>query len=710
MRIPLQEIGFRDSVYERPNQDWVCGWTADGNPCLHGPDGDGVCSARAQAICNPIKEGDRWVCTRAEAFGGPCTDGPQPDGSCACPTPEHLVCQPRRNIRAKRGLLTKLVTVTALGFLIMMFSGPWSQNFISPGPLSPAHLAIEGEGGGDNCSSCHQAGGTDWSTWLSLALRSSDAENLHDSTAALCLNCHFKDNPEGRNQSMFVHGVTPSTLEKVTLEKMFAEPGSGDEAAGEAQMAASNNAGGSTPGRLMVAQLVHGSKDNATGEIACATCHQEHRGLEHDLLSMSDSQCQACHKSSFQSFNNGHPQFSAVMRTNSGISFDHSKHQERFEGGELVCSNCHEPDSLGRTMNVKAFENTCEGCHEQGSTDHHGDALKKNPLLLLQLPEVEFEGDVYWPSENAFGEALTPMMAMLLAGDDEALSIVESIYDEDGAAGDLYEWLVETDDNDEPELREEFAGALKRLVADLADYSEEGDDARVMRLAKALGAAENDHYVRNMADELASANFVMQSFKQRYLPQLAEDLEGEEVSADDDEQPETQWMTSASMSGWRVDSDEGTISYRPVSHADGLMRNWIDALKIHSTKPVPTDADEATVTRAEIRQMLYGELKNDFNACTKCHTQQDNAINWTAAGRDAGWSGFAKFDHSPHIAMLPGQDSCTTCHMLNTEGGQEDSMPRGFKPHENERCESCHAPGRANNTCLNCHQYHEHRP
>jgi len=705
VRIPLQEIGYKDSVYERPNQEWVCGWTADGNPCLHGPDGDGVCSARAQANCSPVKEGDRWVCTRAEAFGGPCTDGPQPDGSCACPTPEHLVCQPKRNIRAKRGLTAKLVVIFSLGFLVLMFSGPWSQNFISPGKLSPSHLAIEGEDGADNCSSCHQAGNTSWSNWLTLALASSDIDDMHDKNAGLCLNCHFNKDPEGRDQSLFVHGVEPAILDQLTLDKMMA-----GGTAGEGADPATADASGANKGRLMAAKFIHGAKADSSGEIACATCHQEHRGIEYDLRQMSDSQCQACHQSAFQSFNDGHPKFTAVERLNSGISFDHSKHQERFEGGELVCRNCHEADSLGRTMNVRAFESTCEGCHEQGSKDHHGDGLKKNPLLLLQLPEIEFEGDVYWPGENAFGEALTPMMAMLLAGDDEALPLIESIYDEDGAAGDLYEWLVETDDNDEPELREDFAKALKRLVADLADYTDEGEQARVERLAKALGAGHNDPNVRSMADELASANFVMQSFKQRYLPQLSADLAGEEVSADDDEQPESQWMTSSSMSGWRVDSDEGTISYRPVSHADGMMKDWIDALKIHSAKSVPEDADDATLARANIRQILYGELKNDFNACTKCHTQQDNMINWTAAGRDSGWSGYAKFDHSPHIAMLPGQDSCTTCHMLNTDSAEDESMPRGFKPHQNERCETCHAPGRANNTCLNCHQYHENRP
>ncbi len=83
----------------------------------------------------------------------------------------------------------------------------------------------------------------------------------------------------------------------------------------------------------------------------------------------------------------------------------------------------------------------------------------------------------------------------------------------------------------------------------------------------------------NVATELASANFVMQAFKQRYLPQLEGDLGGKDVSAEDDDQVNMPWLVSSHINGWNVDSAEGTISYRPAAHVDRLLKYWIDALK-----------------------------------------------------------------------------------------------------------------------------------
>lgn len=715
MRIPLQELGFKESTYERPNQAWVCGWAKDGDPCKHGPDGNGRCTAHAQAICQPRGDGDRWLCTRADAFGGSCTEGPRPDGSCSCPTPEHLVCQPTRSLRAKRGLLVKLVAAATFGFLVLMLGDPWRQGFVSPGELSSVHLAIEGTAGEENCMTCHSAGSQGPAAWIETLLTASDDGEDHHNRSEQCLACHFKDGEIAREQAMLVHGVASGQLERVTLiaqspnpDQSPEKPSGGIQANVDVTVVGASVIGATTS-QLILADLVHGPIEDKL-EIACSNCHQEHRGINHDLRLMDDVACQVCHQQSFESFNFGHPRFTQVPRQTGGISFDHAKHEERFESGKMNCAGCHALDSQGHTMEVKSFENACEGCHEQRSTDHHGDAIKKNPLLMIQLPEIEFEDDAYWPVDYAYGESLTPMMTMLLAGDDEALPLLEKIYDEDGAAGDLYEWLIETDDNDEPALRVELAMALKRLIAELADDSKDGAKARIDRLASALGTTVDDMHVQHLANDLASANFVMLIFKQLYLPQVDADLAGEEVSAEDDDQPETQWMTSATTAGWRVDFDDASVSYRPLTHGDSLLKDWMEALKIHSTKPAVDVANRKSEIRAALQKHIYAELKSDFNACTKCHTQEEQTINWNAAGRASGFSGYTKFNHSPHIAMLPDQDDCMTCHVLNTGSANDLSMPRGFLPHRNERCASCHAPGKANNTCLNCHQYHKLRP
>lgn len=686
MRIHLQNIGFKDSEYERPNQEWVCGWTRDGNPCKHGPDGDGQCTASAQAICDPKKEGERFKCTRAGAFGGPCEDGPSPDGSCACPTPEHLVCQPTRNIRARRGRAVVMLAVLSFGFLLLMLGGPWVQSFVNPGQLSSVHLAIQGSKGVENCGSCHANGDAGPSEWFKAAF--SSVEMAHETGSAACLDCHFIDPGLGREQSMLVHGADPSVMDQLT------------NAAHDASVSNTQ-----THRILEISGLIQGPVSVADDGLACASCHAEHRGADHDLLFMSDNECQACHQNPFKSFNQGHPQFSQGPQASAGIVFDHARHEGRFTSEALECGSCHIADKTGREMDVLPFKRSCQGCHEQGSKDHHGDKIKKNAIAVLQLPEMEFDEDAYWPTDYAIGESLPPLMALMLLGDPQAVSLLESIYDGDGADGDLYEWLILTDDEDEPELRLDLALALKRLVSDLSDSSKRGAQVRRERLSRAVNIDADDQRLTQFSNALDAASFVMQRFQQRYLPQLADDLDGAEVSADDDEFFESEWITSAGMAGWRVDSDEGLVSYRPVAHADDLLASLMMLMQIDR----PNGSAQAVVMGR-----INEAFENDFRTCTKCHSEQNGEIAWTSSDRTKGLSGFAKFNHSPHLTMLASQSECSSCHVLETSShGVEMAgleTVRGFLPHRNESCTSCHAPGLANNSCLNCHQYHEERP
>ena len=685
MRIPLQNIGFKDSQYERPNQEWICGWTREGNPCEHGPGGDGQCTAHAQAICEPKKEGDRFVCTRAGVFGGACDDGPRPDGSCACPTPKHLVCQPTRNIRARRGRVVGLVTVFSLGFLLLMLDGPWFASFVNPGQLSSVHLAIQDSEGLENCSACHVNADTGFTGWFNGAF--SSVESAHETVNDACLDCHFTERGLARDQSMLVHGSSRLV----------------DEAT---QVSVSTRSVETSPSfTLEVASFIQGPVSVPEDGLACASCHSEHRGSGHDLLAMSDNECQACHQNPFKSFNDGHPQFTPDAQGAVGIVFDHLKHESRFKAGVLDCESCHVNEYSGSEMGVLPFELSCQGCHEQGSKDHHGDKIKKNVITVLQLPEIEFDEDVYWPADYAIGESLTPLMALMLLGDTQAVALLESIFDEDGADGDLYEWLVLTDDEDEPELRSDLAQALKRLIADLSDSSKQGARIRRERLSRAMSVDIDDPRLNDFVNELDAASFVMQRFQQRFLPQLAADLDDAEVSADDDEVFESDWLISSGMAGWRVDSDEGSISYRPIDHGDTLLVSLMSLMQID----VPAGS-----TKAIVMDRVSQSFEDDFRSCSRCHADQGTEIAWTSPARVSGLSGFAQFNHGPHLAMLASSSDCTSCHVLETsrsgEKAQGITAVKGFLPQSIETCESCHAEGLANNSCLNCHQYHERRP
>ena len=98
----LQARGARESPYERPDRKWLCGWAAEGRPCWLGPDPKGRCAVTHE--CHPVRQGDRWQCTRSPVFGGACDDGPLSDGSCCRPIPR---CQPVRSLRAQRGRLSR---------------------------------------------------------------------------------------------------------------------------------------------------------------------------------------------------------------------------------------------------------------------------------------------------------------------------------------------------------------------------------------------------------------------------------------------------------------------------------------------------------------------------------------------------------------------------------------------------------------------------
>jgi len=685
LRIPLQEIGHADSQYERPNQRWVCGWAKDGNPCKLGPDGKGRCTVAAQSICQPVKDGDRWVCIRSEVLGGACTAGPSPTGECACPPTEQHPCQPVRSLRAKRTRLTISAGLFAAAVLLVWLMSPNSLTLVSPGALSAAHLAIEGPPGLPNCQICHQGAEAGFGSWLSMIANQTETHSVEVNQQ--CLGCHFSETDE--SIAMNVHSTAELSEASPAVEQL-------------------SMLAGSTSFMLSLSDKVHSKPMPEQTQATCSTCHNEHEGATHDMKVMSDTQCQVCHTNQFESFNDGHPAFTQASSISTGIIFDHAKHQPRFDDG-LNCQSCHRADAEGKTMAVRPFENSCQGCHEQGSQDHHGDAIKKNPVPFLQLPEMEFEDSIYWPTELAVGENLTPMMTLLLAGDDEALPLLAEIHDEDGAAGDMYEWFFILEDEDELEKKAELAAAIKRLVSELADYSATGEKDRIVRLTNAFSVDPTEPELQALLAELSAANFVMQMFKQRYLPQLEDDLAGDEVDASDDEELPVNWMASKHTSGWRVDSDEGAISYRAVAHSDSWLKTWIEMLGKSQGR-----ADEATTLdelRSDIREKMLDELNGDFKSCTKCHSGQSEAAPWSATERLYDASGFTKFNHRPHMAMLNEAGNCLTCHVPKNESSDTSiAMPRGFQPHDKETCSSCHAPGKANNTCLNCHQYHHERP
>lgn len=364
MKDQLPSPDFDRSRYERPNQNWECGWTCDGCPCRIGPSPTGEC--RATAECRPVleqKEGEqkgRWKCTRPKEHGGPCTNGPLPSGTCACPIPK---CRPRRSLRNRRGRICIAVTAATLAVLLVGFYGPWQWRFISAGPVSSHHHGVvfsqlkHSWPGSDGCGACHPAAHGDLREWMRSA---------------------FNARP-GPLEPHRLHTVTAGDMTEIDRNCLACHPG----------------------------HKFH--QPNVTRDHSCSACHREHQGQGRMPLP-ADTECLSCHASGaimeasrrkgeqlplsafnyrqaggrvlfpvprpeqgytavFTSFAENHPDFQIhqqKLKDTNSLIFNHALHLSdlvRKDGQKLVCADCHTSDGAGAQFHAVTYAKHCQSCH-----------------------------------------------------------------------------------------------------------------------------------------------------------------------------------------------------------------------------------------------------------------------------------------------------------------------------------------------------------
>ena len=98
--------------------------------------------------------------------------------------------------------------------------------------------------------------------------------------------------------------------------------------------------------------------------VACATCHDEHRGRAKTLAAVDDRRCGACHD--FASFGR-HPEFAAVRARrglDEGMEFSHFIHlREIAKVGGDRCTSCHMTTADQVRFEPIAFDTHCARCH-----------------------------------------------------------------------------------------------------------------------------------------------------------------------------------------------------------------------------------------------------------------------------------------------------------------------------------------------------------
>jgi hypothetical protein len=666
MRRLLQSIIHNRKLYDRPQDEWTCGRAAEGCPCVFGPGKQGECRATGQ--CLPARKGDRWVCTRPISLGGACSPGPAADGVCGCPVQP---CSPVHSLRARRGRLTRLVTLLAAGFAILAVWGWTRTTWSSPGPVTAQHAMSA-----QRCADCHIDVGF-------IPRGTGDPRRLTDSNL-LCLKCH----------DLGAHGNSPHGVPAAEL------------------IALSHQLGGGTPPPPVMLRAAHALAGGAPAEMACATCHQEHHGRDADIKHLSDRQCQVCHQAPFASFASGHPEFTqypATRRTR--LQFDHVSHwQKHFPelaaSAPTSCAHCHEPAADGRKMLVRGFDQTCAQCHSDeikgaGLAGAKGFEFLRLPKVDIASLEAAGEPIGEWP-EHCDGD-LTPFMGWLLEGDP----IAQQAMTELGSAklGDLAKTTPA-----QTAAAARLVWSVKGLMADLVT---KGQQIMMQRNEAGESAPIRGNLTGGLpADALEAAQ---KAWLPNLLTEVAAYRRGEKpasraskAAARPPAAPGMKYDTAESRAaggGWYRRDDNYTVYYRPVGHADEFLVTWL-ATAAHDDQPSA--------------QAIFKQLSATTapGLCMKCHTVDGTGatavVNWLTARPEPDQRPFTTFKHEPHFNLM-GDQGCATCHVMDPKsdyvgafGANRDPklFHSSFAPLTKESCVACHQPQLAGSSCLQCHNYH----
>lgn len=473
--------------YHRPNQNWVC--TAEpGCGCPGGPTLQGACAARSP--CEPKLENQRWICQRSSHRGGACDAGPDPTGCCG---QEITGCVPRRSLRSVRKIFVVSTVSLITGILLLGIWKPNRHEFLAPGGLSSHHAQIwSGPDAEDRCIACHSASATDPIQWVASFF--GGGSHVDQPQYQKCLDCHEKN--INRDHALLVHNLPRAELEKITARIQAENPQS------------------HAMDRLL------GSPVHHSAGIACATCHREHHGADHDLAALTDKQCQSCHAQQFESFERGHPEFKSYAQSPvQNIRFDHYSHQVKHfaEANQAFdCNACHQTDSAGIVMQVSPFETACASCHGPSL-----DASLTQGLPVFRLPSLDTEWlkknglDIgQWPesASGSFDGQLPPMMKVLLASDPRARQAMETL----GPHFDLFD--TDLDDRQQLVAASQLAIAIKALLLDL---SRQGQSALIPRLEKLSPSSMPSEQLQAMIAGLSAETF--SAAQEKWFPYLADE-------------------------------------------------------------------------------------------------------------------------------------------------------------------------------------------
>jgi Doubled CXXCH motif (Paired_CXXCH_1) len=310
--------------------------------------------------------------------------------------------------RDRLAALVALVTVACLGLGFFLSEETHAPQFLMPGPLASAHSAIE------NCSACHTKSGGGKLSWIQSAVA---RDPLHDSKA--CLTCHKMP-----DTAFDAHSTSAEMLQHSTERLTRIAAATPVPTAAQAQSIA-------FPTHAMVERGLY-----------CATCHQEHKGVNFKLSKISNEQCHSCHVVKFDSFDGNHPEFyNYPFKRRTQIIYDHIGHSGKHFAEVAkrdpakpipkTCSTCHNSRENRRVMAVAPFEQICTSCHldqitgKERVTGPKGIAFLSVPGLDVETLRKRNAAIGEWPASSE--AVLTPFMKVMISRTERGRALIRTV-------------------------------------------------------------------------------------------------------------------------------------------------------------------------------------------------------------------------------------------------------------------------------------------
>lgn len=324
--------------------------------------------------------------------------------------PENGGAKPARtpaSFRNKAAIALLAITLLAIP-AILAIGG--ERILLDPGPLASPHSAIK------DCQSCHTQSGEGRLSWLPAMF----TRDPHADSQA-CLTCHTIPQEVAFNP----HSATAVSLNDSTsrLKKVA-------QSIPHPQSAA-------------LRDIAFPMDSIMSGEIYCATCHNDHQGIDFQMDQISDAQCHSCHAVQFDDFAGQHPDFSDYpFKRRQRIKYDHEAHFNKHypeiasknDPSKPIpgtCSECHNSETDRRHMAVAPFDQNCAACHLDQITGEER-AIGPKGIAFLSLPGLDIEtlnergaaiGE--WP---AFSEAeLSPFMALIIGQKAQGQAMLKAV-------------------------------------------------------------------------------------------------------------------------------------------------------------------------------------------------------------------------------------------------------------------------------------------